>query len=315
MVEDFPVVSANAFVSLVAVCDKDPDIELAAMSTALQERYPMHELVVTVRSEAPGPPRLPSLHVLSLAPPADDRVRLAAALDRCLGDIIVIVDPARDDPQAMLQAAALVGTGEEAVYEVPTRAEGGLRRWARHEPASRISRAVGVSAPPVAGVRACNREVLLGLLAHPDRDRLLAAFPAVTGHGWRALPTASASAEGRSPLRWRLAALLAGSAAPLRWASALGVIAAVMNLIYSAYVVVINVVQGTVEGWTSLSLQMAGMFLLLSIVLALIAEYVYQLVKRGRERPLYRVRTDATSPSLPSLERLNVEDPAGNPLA
>ncbi len=307
--------SANLFVSLVAVCDEDPDRELAAMSAALQERYPMHELVVAVRSEPLGPPHLLGLHVLSLAPPADDRVRLAAALDRCLGDIIVIVDPARDDPQAMLQAAALVSAGEEAVYEVPTRTDGGLGRWARREPGSRISRAAGISAPPVVGVRACNREVLMGLLAHPDRDRLLAAFPAVSGHGWQALPTANASPKGRNPIRWQLAALLAGSAAPLRWASALGVLAAVMNLIYSAYVVIINLVQGTVEGWTSLSLQMAGMFLLLSIVLALIAEYVYQLVKRGRERPLYRVRTDATSPSLPSLERLNVEDPAGNPLA
>ena len=315
MVEDVSGLSASSFVSVVALCDGDPEAELASISAAFQEHHPLHELVVTARTDPVGPFRLPNLHVLTVAAPADDRVRLAAALDRALGDVIVIVDPKRDDTRAMLQAAALVGSGEEAVYEVPARAAGGLRRWVHSEGLSSVSRAAGVPTPPVAGVRACNREVLVGLLAHPDRDRLLAAFPAVTGHDWRALPTRTASPKGRTPLRWRLAAVLAGSAAPLRWASALGVLAAVMNLAYSAYVVVINVVRGTVEGWTSLSLQMSGMFLLLSIVLALIAEYLYQLVKRGRERPLYRVRTDASSPSRPSLERLNVEDPAGNPLA
>jgi hypothetical protein len=258
-------------------------------------------------------PALPNLHVLRLAPPADDRVRLAAALDRSLGDVVVIADPARDEASAVVQAATLVAGGVESVYEMRPQ-QGAVRRWVRETARTAIARAVGTTVVPIEGVRACNREVLSAWRGHPDRDRLVHGFPAITGHSWHPLPGDGAR-RGRGRLRWRLAAVMASSASPLRWAALVALVAAALNLLYTAYVVTINVVRGTTEGWTSLSLQMAGMFFLLSIILALLAEYMYQLVKRGREHPLYRVREETTSPSIPAREHLNVEDPAGKPLA
>jgi membrane protein implicated in regulation of membrane protease activity len=300
------------FVSVVCVCESDPDAELEPIAKALDQSFPVHELVAAVRAEGPlRTPSLPNLHVLQLAPPADDRVRLAAALDRCLGDVIVIVDPARDQPQAVIEAAVQVADGAESVYQL--RSDHGVRHWVRETARTAVERAVGTSILPVEGVRACNREVLSSWTANPDRDRLVQGFPAITGHRWERLQS-SGNEHRRDRLRWRLAAVMASSASPLRWAAAAGLLAAALNLIYSAYVVVINIVQGTTEGWTSLSLQMAGMFFLFSIILALLAEYMYQLLKRGRERPLYRVHEETQSPSIPVRERLNVEDPAGNPL-
>jgi len=307
-------VTDNVYVSIVCVCDSDPDAELAPMAAALQEHFSLSEIVTTVREPMRRTPTLPSLHVVELSPPADDRVRLAAALDRCLGDVVVIVDPSRDEPTAMLQAATQVMRGASAVYE--TRDPGSrMRRWARQTSTQTLVRATGALVPFVDGVRACNREVLSVWLSHPDRDRLLHGFPGITGYVYEAFPGRALESRAPHHARWRLAAIMAASASPLRWASAAGIAGALLNLLYSVYVVAINLIRGqTVEGWTSLSLQLAGMFLLLSVILALLAEYLFQLVKRGRERPLYRVRAEATSPSVPTRERLNLEDAAGNRL-
>lgn len=304
----------NIYVSLVCVCDSDPDAELAPMAAALQEHFSLNEIVATLREPASSQPTLPNLHTIELSPPADDRVRLSAALDRSLGDVVVIVDPKRDDPRAMVQAAQQIAAGAHSVYE--TRVPGSrVRRWVRRTSNHTLERTTGAVVPYVDGVRACDREVLSVWLSHPDRDRLLQGFPGVTGYAFDAFPGRPAEPRTAHHARWRLAAIMAASASPLRWASAAGIAGALLNLLYSVYVVVINLIRGeTVEGWTSLSLQLAGMFLLLSVILALLAEYLFQLVKRGRERPLYRVRAEATSPSIPARERLNLEDAAGNRL-
>ncbi len=305
-------VTDNVYVSLVCVCDSDPDAELRSMVVALQEHFSLTEIVATVREPLARAPTLPNLHVLELAPPADDRLRLAAALDRSLGDVVVVADPARDDPRAVVQAARQVAAGAHAVYEAWD-PDSRLRRWVRQTSNVALQRATGAVVPYVDGVRACNREVLSVWLSNPDRDRLLQGFPGVTGYAYETIPTSAARPRPAHHVRWRLAAMMAASATPLRWASAFGVAGALLNLLYSFYVVVINLARGeTVEGWTSLSLQLAGMFLLLSIILALLAEYLYQLIKRGRERALYRVRSEATSPSIAMRERLNLEDAAGN---
>lgn len=305
--------SPNVFVSVVCICERDPDTELRSIAARMADHFPVHELVAAVRDDGSlKTPRLPNLHVLQLAPPADDRLRLAAALDRCLGDVVVIIDPSRDDPSAVVEAATLVIGGAESVYQMHS-PRGAVRRWIGETARSAILRGAGTTILPVEGVRACNREVLSAWLSNPDRDRLVQGFPAITGHSWQRLPSSGAG-RPRGRLRWRVAALMASSASPLRWAAVAGLLAAALNLLYSAYVVTINIVRGTTEGWTSLSLQMAGMFFLFSMILALLAEYMYQLLKRGRERPLYRVHEESTSPSIPVRERLNVEDSAGNPL-
>ena len=57
----------------------------------------------------------------------------------------------------------------------------------------------------------------------------------------------------------------------------------------------------------SLSLQSAGMFFLLSVILALLAEYVFQVVQRTAEHPLYGIAEETSSAALSIKDRLNVE--------
>jgi polyisoprenyl-phosphate glycosyltransferase len=102
---------------------------------------------------------------------------------------------------------------------------------------------------------------------------------------------------------------MAASVAPLRLAAVLAIAASLLSLLYSVYVVLITVFKGdVVEGWVSLSLQAAGMFFLLSVVMAILSEYVFQVAQRTHHRALYRVADESSSPSFSPKERLNVTE-------
>ena len=97
--------------------------------------------------------------------------------------------------------------------------------------------------------------------------------------------------------------------APVRLATMLSLLGAVANLIYSGYVVAIALTKEDVApGWVTLSLQQSGMFLLISLVLLLLSEYLLQLVRWVGGGPAYHVAQEFTSARLTRLEKLNIEE-------
>jgi dolichol-phosphate mannosyltransferase len=48
-------------------------------------------------------------------------------------------------------------------------------------------------------------------------------------------------------------------------------------------------------GWTTMSLQSSGLFLLLFVMLTLMGEYLGRLLEESSSRPLYHVRGELTS--------------------
>jgi hypothetical protein len=85
------------------------------------------------------------------------------------------------------------------------------------------------------------------------------------------------------------------------------VLAGLLNVVYAGYVVLIYLFKAdVVEGWTTLSLQISGMFFLFSIVLALLSEYVIRIFQGGLGRPAYHVGREFRSPALSREARLNV---------
>ena len=86
------------------------------------------------------------------------------------------------------------------------------------------------------------------------------------------------------------------SAHPIRFITWLGVAAAIGNLIYAAYVVVVNLTNPHIaEGWTTLSLQSSGMFFFLFIIMAIMAEYVGRILAESRQEPPYHIMEELTS--------------------
>ena len=111
-------------------------------------------------------------------------------------------------------------------------------------------------------------------------------------------------------MRQVLRSIFYASARPLRIAVGISLAASLVNVLYALYVVGVGLFSGAVAGWTSTSLQSSVMFFLLCVVIAIMAEFMYQSNETANERPAYRVAFEATSAVLEARDMLNVESEA-----
>tara|TARA_Y100001968_G_C18832790_1_gene469888 strand:+ start:228 stop:554 length:327 start_codon:yes stop_codon:yes gene_type:complete len=90
--------------------------------------------------------------------------------------------------------------------------------------------------------------------------------------------------------------------------TALSAVGAFMSLIYSLYVLSIWLFKEDVApGWISISMQLSGMFFLLSLVLLVLSEYVIEISRKANSGPTYYIVDEFTSVNLKRTELLNVE--------
>jgi polyisoprenyl-phosphate glycosyltransferase len=107
--------------------------------------------------------------------------------------------------------------------------------------------------------------------------------------------------------------ILTGTTLPLRATSYLGALGGIGSLVYGVYIVLIYLFKADVApGWTTLSMQLAGMMLLFSIQFVFLSEYLIQILKAapaaGRRRLVSRELRGKLSRR---SGRLNVVDPEG----
>ena len=103
--------------------------------------------------------------------------------------------------------------------------------------------------------------------------------------------------------------LVSTTNAPMRLVTYLCLFGASSNIIYSLYVVGISFFKSDVAaGWVSTSLQLSGMFFLISLVLLVLSEYLLQITSVRNEGPLYHVKQEFTSDIINYREKLNVDD-------
>lgn len=103
--------------------------------------------------------------------------------------------------------------------------------------------------------------------------------------------------------------IVSSSRTPMRIATSICFLAAVLNIFYSIYVLIIwSYKEHVAEGWTSLSLQQSGMFFFISVVLMLLSEYILQITIVQNRGPAYLIEQEYASPNLGRLFRLNLEE-------
>ena len=121
---------------------------------------------------------------------------------------------------------------------------------------------------------------------HGDRHVLFKVISAITGLPYAELAyervNRCASKRGRAGYRsaagTAMMSLLLSSGRPLRLLTFLSIGGAGLNLLYSVYIDVVNILKDEVaEGWTSLSAQITGLFFILFLVLAVLSEYVLRI--------------------------------------
>jgi hypothetical protein len=94
---------------------------------------------------------------------------------------------------------------------------------------------------------------------------------------------------------------------PLRWAAYLGILGSLLSLTWAVLVLSIGLRNDVVEGWTTTNLQISTLFFFSSLVLSILAEYVYQISATSSRTLPYRIKMEITSPVFPLREAANVE--------
>jgi hypothetical protein len=258
---------------------------------------------------------LPNLQVYELLQTVDYDTAAWAGVENSLGDYVFVFDPLNDDTSQLYEALTATSEGRDIVLLVNSASQ-------QMKTSREIYKAVflrvfhwlsGVDlATEASSCRVMSKRVVGYLLQFPRPARRYRGLPAVAGFSKSILHFTAAS---RVPARFHLLRdlrrawhmMLGNSILPLRLASSLALMGAVLNILYSIYVLVITFsTRGVAKGWTTLSLQQSGMFFLISLVLFMLTEYLIQTIAIANQGPAYFVAAERTSAVLTRRQKLNV---------
>jgi polyisoprenyl-phosphate glycosyltransferase len=316
-----PAGRGGTFLSVVVIADAastQVESDLAALDAALAQTFPVHEIVLVLTASRGRvlwarnlAEKQANLQVLGLLHEAGDEVAFTAGLDGALGDVVVTARLGADAPEDIVRCAGLVSDDHAVVVGVDSSAPS-RRRLAVRATSALASRSMGAEIASVSlGLRAYSRAALDAWLPRRDRDRVLRMLPVISGYAATVMEYTPASRaahqRGATSFRQVLRSIFYSSSRPLRFAVGLALVGSALNLLYALYVVAVGLFSGAVAGWTSMSLQNSIMFFLLSVVIAIMAEFMYQSNETANERPIYRVAFEATSAVLEARDMLNVE--------
>jgi len=102
--------------------------------------------------------------------------------------------------------------------------------------------------------------------------------------------------------------LFSASSSPLRAISMLALTGAAINVLYSIYVLFTSLTISVSEGWTSMSLQISGMFLLTSLVLSMICEFLIYSQQSTFSGSKYFIARELASPQFGFNTKLNIAE-------
>lgn len=263
------------------------------------------------------PEGLPNVQVYRLIRPVAFETAAWAGIENALGDFVLVFDLYNEDLSFLPRAleAAAKGTQLVAIQNIAaTERESTLERVSGRAFRGLFRLMAGVDlAAEASQCRLISKQVVSYLLQQPKPALKYRALPAIAGFSKLTIRYAGRGKGGHptgfsSKVRRALNLLFAQTIAPLRVASLLAISGAVMNVLYSIYVLIVAVVKKDVaNGWATLSLQQSGMFFLISVVLFILVEYVAQMFVWNLEGPPYYLAGEHTSAVLSRRRKLNIE--------
>lgn len=308
---------ADVFVSAVAVLRSYarflPGLVAETVRT-LDGRYSNYELVLVDNGSRDSTPTVVAellrtyrcVRYVRLGRRMKAETAVMAGLDAAIGDFVVTLHPEFDPPADIPALVEGCRAGADVVVGVapyPTRPGVVYRlcRWGFLKAARGI---LGLDpGGATGGFRCLSRSAVNALTRVRRRRRFFGPLAAEIGLTTAAHPYRFAPRGGKPPrANLRRAARAAASmavghsAAPLRLVSALGLAGSLASFAYSLYVVGVYLFKPDVmPGWTTLSLQVSGLFVLVFVMLALIGEHLGRLMDEAVDRPLYHVRDEQAS--------------------
>jgi polyisoprenyl-phosphate glycosyltransferase len=289
----------SSITAILIVREHPVDAEMIKrLLTALSALFVDTETVIVVNGASADksltlknvPEWLPDCTILFLSQEVHDDVARLLGIDHAISDYVLFATPVQAELDALPAMIAALREGNDLVIGerkggfIVTRSWilAGLfrlfhrvywliagRPYEAHPPVFRIfSRAAALYIATQGDGEVLVRARALGS-GFPVAIVSVDASPPVPGRG---MPTTMAVAKA-------LRLILTGSALPLRFASYLGFFGGIMSVVYAIYVLVIYLFKTNVEpGWTTLSLQSAGMMFLFSVQFLFLSEYLVQIL-------------------------------------
>lgn len=316
--------TVDCFVSVIAPLSNDgPIIEsfVTDVVTVLRRHYANYELVlVDDGSTDDTAARLESalarhdcVRVIRLSRRFGEEIAIFAGLDTVIGDFVVVMIPNWDLPSLIPAMVQQARDGAEVVFGVSEapRDEGVVMRAGAAVFDWYCRQVLRLSVPnDSTQFRALSRRAVNAVIATKSVHRYLRVLSADVGFTRAELRYSPVDRGGgprrrsiREAIALAAAIIVSASPHPLRMASWLGVLASALNLLYVVYIVVVYFVKEDIApGWTTLSMQSAGMFFFVFLILTVMSEYIGHILVETTNRPLYHVLEERTSATLLSEE-------------
>jgi polyisoprenyl-phosphate glycosyltransferase len=264
--------------------------------------------------------RLPNLAMYNLANRYSMSIATIAGLDHAIGDYVIVLDPRQDPPGLVREMVRAALDEKDIVYAVTRERAAARSLYYRME--DHFLKALGrlnhIRLPPaLSSARLFSRRALNFVLKAADRHRILPLAPALSGYGIERIvydpaPKANSGGGGTNWLysAYRAVELtLSLSPKPLRLVSIASMGISCLTVIYGIYVVLYWLTHDDVAaGWASLSMQISVLFFFLSLVLAVMSEYMQQILENIGRRPLYYYTTQSQSSVMSYAPELNVTE-------
>lgn len=266
---------------------------------------------------------LPNLQIYALCKEVDADTASWVGLENALGDFVAVIDPLADDIEFLPHMLDKAVSGVDVVFA-------NNQQKAPQSFAYRLSYAVfnalykffnGIHlAKDAPQYRILSKRVVNFILQHPQPAMTYRHLPATGGFvrvnlNYSAPPKLLQTKQLGESIDRGMRLLVSTTRAPMRLVTTLSLFGAVANLVYSVYVIAVGVLKADVApGWISLSLQLSGMFFLISLVLLVLGEYILHMVSLSNEGPIYNVGQEFTSARMTRREKLNIEEVRAYPI-
>jgi len=320
--------SHESFVSVVApIHDPGPYLEsfVEVVGQLLARDYRYYEIILVDDGSTTLDParvralldRQPNVRVLHLSREFGEEHAILAGLDVALGDYVVTLSPGADPPELIPTFLHAARDGADVVLGVRTSRQ--RDPWWLRIGASvfygYVKRVLHLDIPENATHFRCLSRRGVNALAQLRRASMrLRVFTTYIGISPRLIAYeqvgSTTISHSRSPvaaLGTAMAIIMDNSPHPLRLVAGIGLLASSLNLLYAIYVIIVYVVRREVApGWATLSLTSAAQFFALTVMTAVLCEYVGRLSTRLQDAPSFYVRGEQTSTVMLEMDRRNV---------
>jgi glycosyltransferase involved in cell wall biosynthesis len=292
------------------------DYEIVIVDNASNDESLLRYKVLT------GQDGLPNLQVYALTKEVDVDTAVWVGLENALGDFAAVIDPLNDDISFLPEMLDKAVSGADVVFAINKQK---LPQSIAYRVASAMFNLLykyfnGIhpvnEAPQY---RVLSKRIINFILQHPQPAMTYRYLPATGGFTKINLKYSVNPKNYHKKLLWGsidrgMKMLVSTTRTPMRLVTTLSLFGAVINLVYSVYVVAVAFIKTDIApGWVSMSLQQSGMFCLISLVLLVLGEYILNMVSLQNEGPLYYVGQEFTSARMTRREKLNIEEVRVNP--